>query len=800
MHIRLYFYTIFFSLLSTAVYAQDSTSADSLRNDSKSATFYQRQFAEEKQQLAQERLLISLKACTDRTKAYLKNMPDTTAFRKEFKEIEAQIAIASDGVFTNTGSSQTYRNLVTSDKVLAVLKQRLAGKKQKLETYISDMVQLRLELDSLSGSPELYTIPSDTAEQAKLKEKIELVALNLKPAFSNLKKAIAQVKGLANFANALDYSILSKMDDIDLYEKELSENAFSAQFRPLWEPPKTSRPFSEILFYSLKKTTLLLYFYTQKNFGKIFLLSLLAVGAFAYLRSLKSILKEQNLLRKDLEGQLVLRRPMLSAILLVLNIFQFIFPDPPLIFNAIIWAISGVCLTYIFKGYVSKYWARVWLAFFSLFVISTADNIILQASRAERWGMLILAFVSIVVAVLAMLSERKRELREQWILYSIGLLALVEFLSIITNIYGALNFSKTLLASGFINVIVAIQFLWTIRLINEGLKLAVSVYTAQDKRLFYVNFAKVGDRAPGFFYLFLIVGWAILFGRNFYSFKSLTQPIVNFFTDQHAIGSYSFSISSLLLFMLIMLVATITSKIVSYFASDRNDGNIGKQGIGSYLLLVRIAIISIGLFLAFAAAGIAMDKLTIVVGALGVGIGFGMQTLVNNLVSGLIIAFEKPVNVGDVVEINNNTGVMKSIGFRSSIIATWDGADVVMPNGDLLNSNLINWSSSSNHRRMNIVVGVAYGTNLQLVEQVLLDMLIKEPLTLKNPQPELQFVDFDNSAILVKILFWVKLKDAFSARSLLVRRVNDVLADNNIVIPFPQTDVHISELPKPKES
>lgn len=107
------------------------------------------------------------------------------------------------------------------------------------------------------------------------------------------------------------------------------------------------------------------------------------------------------------------------------------------------------------------------------------------------------------------------------------------------------------------------------------------------------------------------------------------------------------------------------------------------------MLLVRITIITVGVLLAFVSAGIPMDRFAIILGALSVGIGFGLQTLINNLVSGVIIAFEKPINVGDIVEITGQTGRMKSIGIRSSVVTTWDGADVIIPNGDLLNQHLL---------------------------------------------------------------------------------------------------------------
>lgn len=226
-----------------------------------------------------------------------------------------------------------------------------------------------------------------------------------------------------------------------------------------------------------------------------------------------------------------------------------------------------------------------------------------------------------------------------------------------------------------------------------------------------------------------------------------------------------------------------------------------KAGLGSWLLLIRISIITIGLFFAFAAAGIPMDKVAIILGALGVGIGFGLQTLVNNLVSGLIIAFEKPVNVGYVVEVDNQAGTMKSIGFRSSVIATWDGADMIMPNGDLLNSHLINWTLAGNKRRMNLILGVAYGTDLPLAQQLLMEIIGADDRILPSPAPLVLFQDFNNSSIDVKLLFWVRnFGDGFPAKSDLIIAINKVFQQHNITIPFPQQDIHIHTKPPSNDS
>lgn len=430
------------------------------------------------------------------------------------------------------------------------------------------------------------------------------------------------------------------------------------------------------------------------------------------------------------------------------------------------------------------------------FFLSSVDNLVLQASRVERWFILVVAGIGVIIGLIILFQKRQSELRERWIIYSIGFMVFLETVSIMANILGRYNLSKTLFIGGFLNVVVAILFLWVVRFINEGLLLAFDVYTVQDRKLFYLNFERVGKKAPVLLYALLVLGWLILMGHNFPAFEYLSAPLKDFFNQDRTLGNYTFSINSLLLFVAIMAIAVLISKIVSFFASDEhlvvNKDEKPKTGLGSWILLVRIFILSMGLFLAIAAAGIPMDRITIVLGALGVGIGFGLQTLVNNLVSGLIIAFEKPVNVGDIVDVDGQGGTMKSIGFRSSVISTWDGADLVMPNGDLLNSHLVNWTLAGNRKRISIVMGLSYQADLQQCRQILSDVLTAEPRVVKNPGPVVQYEQFGASTIDVKINFWTKhIRDAYATRSDLIIAISAAFKANDIAIPFPQQDVHL---------
>ncbi|PTT01314.1 mechanosensitive ion channel protein [Pedobacter sp. HMWF019] len=762
-------------------------------------------FDADKASINQIKTFDELKRTMQKAKIYLKSKLDTPGTKLVLQEIEKDFVIAGDGVFTNKGTAQTFRNLTATSKILAQLLNKANVRKVSLDLHLQELNNFRYQLDSLLSVPSLFKFPKDSTTLMKYLQKIRVIAYETSPVDSSLTLASNNIQTLLNQVNLTVFNLQSSLEEIEAYQKDMANQTFKREFSNIWDPEGFYRPFGEILNFSKTKGLLTLSFYVENNAGKLVVMILLILTSFIYLRSLKNIYIEGGLLRTDFDGQLVIRHPFLSAILLVVSLFQFIFLSPPFILSVVFWSISCICLSIIFKGFVRKYWMRVWLLMVTLFIIAALGNLVLQASRVERWFMLFTSIFGTIAGINILLKGHRDQLREKWIVWSIAFMTLLELISALANMIGRYNLAKTLLISGFLNVVIAILFLWTVRLINEGLFLAFNVYSGQDKKLFYLNFEKVGKKAPVLFYLLLILGWIVLFGRNFPAFDYLSKPLLNFFSEERTLGNYSFSINNMLLFITIMGIAVIISKIVSFFASDRHlragkDDKSGVEGIGSWLLLVRISILSIGLFLAVAAAGIPVDRITIVLGALGVGIGFGLQTLVNNLVSGLIIAFEKPVNVGDIVDVDGQGGKMKSIGFRSSVISTWDGADVVMPNGDLLNAHLVNWSLGGNRKRISILIGIAYDTDLEKCRQILAEILNNEQRISKNPGPIVQYEQFNNSSIDLRIYFWTKhIGDIYATKSDLIMKIVTAFRTNGIEIPFPQQDIYLHHPDKGEE-
>jgi small-conductance mechanosensitive channel len=198
------------------------------------------------------------------------------------------------------------------------------------------------------------------------------------------------------------------------------------------------------------------------------------------------------------------------------------------------------------------------------------------------------------------------------------------------------------------------------------------------------------------------------------------------------------------------------------------------------------------LFAAITQAGVELNKFTVITGALGVGVGFGLQNIVNNFASGLILLFERPIRVEDTVEVGGLVGTVKRIGGRSSTIQTFQGAEVIVPNSNLLSNQVINWTLSSPWRRVDIPVGVAYGNDPKEVIKLLVSVADKNPGVMHEPSANAFFLGFGESALNFELRFWSARQDTwFQLKSDVAIAVAAALQENGIEIPFPQRDLHM---------
>jgi small-conductance mechanosensitive channel len=196
-------------------------------------------------------------------------------------------------------------------------------------------------------------------------------------------------------------------------------------------------------------------------------------------------------------------------------------------------------------------------------------------------------------------------------------------------------------------------------------------------------------------------------------------------------------------------------------------------------------------FMSLSAAGIELGKLTVLTGAVGVGLGFGLQNIVNNFVSGLILQFERPIRVGDVLEVGELSGEIKRIGIRASTLRTWQGAEVIIPNSTFISGQVINWTLTEPRRRVDIPVHVAYGTDPDQVIRMLLEIAASHAEILRDPEPSAVFLGFGESSLDFQLMFWAEQATHFRLRSEVSIHINSALRAAGIDIPFPQRDLHV---------
>src|ERR1017187_10251386 len=278
--------------------------------------------------------------------------------------------------------------------------------------------------------------------------------------------------------------------------------------------------------------------------------------------------------------------------------------------------------------------------------------------------------------------------------------------------------------------------------------------------------------------------WSEIFG-------AFTKPIFQ-------LGQTWISLATIVEFVVVLSLVVLLSRLVRRLLRTRvlarTKLDAGQQyaiaRIGSYIVLV------LGLLIGVETVGVNLSSLAVIAGALGVGIGFGLQNIVSNFVSGLIILAERPIQIGDRVDLGNSTvGKVVRIGARATHVLTNDNIMVIVPNSEFIAGRVVNWTHIDPRVRLRIGVGVSYASNPHRVETLLLEVAMGNPNVLKDPAPTVVFKEFGESSLNFELRVWSG--DMAHRPGTLESQLNfaiwDKFKENGIEIPFPQRDLHLKE-------
>jgi potassium-dependent mechanosensitive channel len=297
--------------------------------------------------------------------------------------------------------------------------------------------------------------------------------------------------------------------------------------------------------------------------------------------------------------------------------------------------------------------------------------------------------------------------------------------------------------------------------------------------------------------------WATSILKALALWDALVDTTTVVLTARFERGELSLSLGDVLAFAVTVWIAFAISSIIRFVLQEDVFTRLRlARGLPAALSsLVHYFILLIGFFLGLAALGLDLNRVTILAGAFGVGIGFGLQNIVNNFVSGLILLVERPIQVGETVQIGDLLGEVHRIGIRSSTVRTWEGAEVIVPNADLIADKVTNWTLSDRMRRIELPIGVEYGTDPEKVITVLLDAARAQDDVLADPEPQAIFLGFGDSALNFELRAWTarvdgRFEDWILTRSGLALAVHRALDVAGIGIPFPQREIYVHPAPE----
>lgn len=262
------------------------------------------------------------------------------------------------------------------------------------------------------------------------------------------------------------------------------------------------------------------------------------------------------------------------------------------------------------------------------------------------------------------------------------------------------------------------------------------------------------------------------------------------------IGAYTISLYSIARAIVVLALVFWITAIISDEAELRI-GKINGMRAANRAIIIKVSQISIYIVAILFVAdfiGIDLTSLTVFSGALGIGLGFGLQKIASNFVSGLILLFERSIEEEDLVELSDGTfGFIRKARARFTLIETLDGKEILVPNEDLITSRVINWTYSSSKGRIEIAIGVAYNSDLRLAQTLILEAAAEHPKCLEDPGPKCFLREFGDSSINFILYFWVSdvTSGRFEQQSDVMFSIWEKFKANNIEIPFPQRDLHL---------
>jgi potassium-dependent mechanosensitive channel len=498
----------------------------------------------------------------------------------------------------------------------------------------------------------------------------------------------------------------------------------------------------------------------------------------------------------------ILRHPLAATLVLTLLLSVIIYPEAPVTLYRLPLFLMVFPLLRVVSGTLTRAERAMSCYLAVLFLLRLLVEFFAWNDLAHRILVLVLTGMALFGAVWSARLDRRalasgNGLWRRARMHLMRLCGLILAGSLVANIVGGVTLA-TLTANACINSAYAGAAIFAGVLAFEGFLLPVFSSPLARRSPAIREHGDAFRRHGSFLVRFVaVVAWAGLSLSMF----GLSAPILGLVSPilvrKWAFGGIAFSLGGILLFVATIWISVLVARFVAFFAETDILSRVNlPQGMAATVaMLLRDSLIAFGFVLALAGAGVQWSQMVLVASAIGLGIGFGLQNLVASFIAGIILIVERPIRVGDVVEIGTILGVVSRVGLRSSTIQAYDGSEAICPNSNLISKELVNWTLSNQVRRVEVKVRVVYGSDPDTVLTILKRVAIQHPGVLPKPEPTALFKGFGESSLDFVLRFFTSFSSWSALSSEVGIQVSKAFQEAGIEIPFSQRDILITRGP-----
>ena len=678
--------------------------------------------------------------------------------KEKLADTDSMLAVLKDNVLNNS-AALNLRNLQVFRTLLLNIQADCKENRQVLDSTENKLADLRNSIKSLVGDTIMRQMWRDSVLRKQFAPQLKGMRELFRGSTQKLRESLSSINLLQTQVSSNAVTAAQLLDKVTTLLSTSATRIFGKEYNYLWEKDTTSLSASarNSLGKAYDGERKALHYYFKDSGNKRLFLLLIGVLFFIWLYRNIRTLRRLNALNSisHLEFEYLPHNYIVAAFIMMFAVAPLFDLHAPSAYIESMQFLMLVILTII----CWKKWPRrlfvYWIAMVLLYICFSFTHHMADPGFGQRIWLILLNLLSVVFGILFLSRMQQHLPMRGFLRFVIILHNVMNVVSVLCNIAGRVSLAQILGSSAIFSFTQAIGLAVFSKICMEAILQQIVSSRLRRNNQGRLNYQPVlaGFRRPILF--LVVVLWLIVFATNLNIYTSALSVLGDFLTNPRHIGNAAFTLGGVLLFFFIIWIAHLLQKYVGYFFGDTGtDDEIHNKGQRSRLLIARLVLLCVGYLLAVAASGVPVDKITIVLGALGVGIGLGLQNIVNNFVSGIILIFDRPLQIGDVVEIGNKSGRVREIGLRSSTLLTGDGAEVIIPNGDVLSQQIVNWTLSNNQQRLQIDLSVKGNNDMEVITSTVKKAILASGFVFENREPSVLFTKINDNGFDLTVYFW----------------------------------------------